>query len=333
MIKAIDPNMKENTTLADQTTAWFDLNRDELRGVICHRDFTRLGSNPMISKGVDALSKHPSGLNITFNTDSSSIKVKASLIGAAYMAHMTSVATVGFDLYVKIGNRFVFLATTKVNASSYEVTLLEGVVRKNRTYRLYFPLYQAVTEASLGLEASAHVEWVKKPQEKLVIYGTSISQGGCASRPGLSYGAILDRHLPYEVINLGFSGSAHLEDGIVEVINSISKKWLILEVEANNDNTIAEMIEPFLQKLNPGNIVLISHFPLTTSLLKPAEQERLNKNRLAQQAASRNIIFVDGAKVLKRFGYEETVDGVHLNDIGFYAVANYLERLIRKHDA
>lgn len=332
MIKTIDPNMSENTTLAKETDQWISLDHPALRGVIHQHQFERLGSFPFVSQSVDVLSKHSSGINMMFETDSPIIKVKAMLLGAAYMAHMTATGTIGFDLYVLHRQKWVFLSTTKVNASQYEVTLLEGVTKKKRTYRLYFPLYQRVLEASLGISSNAKLEFIKPRQEKIVIYGTSISQGGCASRPGLSYGAILDRRLPYEVINLGFSGSAHMEDTILNILASIPKKWLILEMEANNDLTIHEKINAFLSRIPDEHVILISHFPLSMALLKPEVKSRLIRNRKAQQDASKNIIFVDGNKMLKRFGYEETVDGVHLNDIGFYAVANYLERIMKHYE-
>ncbi|MFA6626913.1 MAG: SGNH/GDSL hydrolase family protein [Bacilli bacterium] len=328
MIKKIDPQMTDNMTLPSNKDQWINLDHPSLRGVASQYHFERLGSAPFVSKNVDVLSKHSSGINMMFETNSTHIKVKASLIGAAYMAHMTAVATVGFDLYVLKRGKWVFLATTKVNASEYEVTLLEGLTPIKRTYRLYFPLYQAVNSAYLGIDYKASYGFLKPEQEKIVIYGTSISQGGCASRPGLSYGSMLDRRLPYEVINLGFSGSAHMEEAMIDILKSIPKRWLILELEANNDTTIHEKISNFLNKIPDERVILMSHFPLSMSLLKPDIKKRLIRNRCAQQEASKNIIFIDGTRLLHKYGYDETVDGVHLNDIGFYAIANYLEKVI-----
>lgn len=324
-IKTIDKNMQDSQKGEQANVKYLNLNNEYLRGVAFHNGFNRLDKDDFVSENVKALQKHTSGVNITFTTNSSFIKIKARLDGASYMAHMTAVGQIGFDLYVKIKNKWIFISTTKINKAEYEVMLLDKLPKESREYRLYFPLYMGVNEAKLGIEDSATITFFKPKQEKVVIYGTSISQGGCATRPGMSYTNILDRMLDYEFINLGFSGSAHLELEMAEILNRIDAKYLILEVEANNTKEgLMRKLPPFLETLITPNIILISHFPLPKALIDHNLEQDLSELRAFQKQMPK-VTFVDGAKMLQDLGYEETVDGTHLTDLGFYMLAQRLK--------
>lgn len=324
-IKKIDKNMDDSKNSASSQVKYVDLNNEYLRGVAFYNGFKRLGVNDFVSEKVNVLQKHTSGLNITFKTNSSFIKVKALLDGPSYMAHMTATGTIGFDLYVQIDGRFIFLNTTKINKADYDIVLVDNLPREERVYRLYFPLYQSVKEAHLGLDSMATIKFIKEKQERVVIYGTSITQGGCATRPGMSYTNILDRNLPYEIINLGFSGSAHLEMEMADILNRIDCKHLILEVEANNTkDDLVHKLPVFLEKLQAKSIFLISHFPYTMSLIEAQTKETLDFLRDFQSKMMK-VTFIDGNALLCELGYEDTVDGVHLTDLGFYVLANKLK--------
>lgn len=320
-IKKIDSNTKESIML-HEGIKWVDLDNEFLRGTAFQNGFVRLGKDHFVSKQIEVLKKHPSGMNITFRTDARSIAVKAKLVGPSYMAHMTAVGQVGFDLYEKKGEQFCFLATTKINQAAYEVTLAQQKSGSVREYRLYFPLYQQLEEAYLGLPEEASLEWVKPNQDKIVVYGTSITQGGCATRPGMSYTNILDRITDYEWINLGFSGSAHLEKEMISILNAIPKKALILEVDANNTlESLKESLPWFLAHLTGKPVYLITHFPMFPFTMELEEKK-------AFQQTMKNCIVLDGEKLLQDLGYEGTVDGVHLTDLGFYHLALKLKEII-----
>lgn len=328
IMEKIDSKMIEATSVTN--CKWIEINNTFLNGVINSEGFMRLKKEPFISDNVNLLRKHSSGINLVFQTDSSFLSLKAQLAGAAYMPHMTAVATIGFDLYFKAKDKWVFLSTTKVNQANYEVSLYKDFEPKLREYKLYFPLYQEVKSLNLGIMDNAKLKFTKENKEKIVIYGTSISQGGCASRPGLTYGALLGRWLDKDIINLGFSGSAHMEDAITAIINNIPHKWLILELEANNSSTIKNKLEGFLNKIVSEKIILITHFPLAMSLVDKKTDKLIKSNYIYQQSFANRVIVVDGRRALKNYQYEETVDGVHLNDLGFYGLAKYLQKIIKK---
>lgn len=334
----IDKNMKNNDfeSIKENNVTFYNLNNDYLLGQAFRNDFKRL-ENIHVSDNVDILKKHPSGLNIIFQTDSKNIKLKAKLAGPAYMSHMTSVGTIGFSLYVLNKDKWAFLGATKVLNKEYTANMISNMDKKMRTYRIYFPLYQELIDAYVGVDEKAKFEFVKPKMDNLVIYGTSISQGGCATRPGMDYGAILGRLLNLNVINLGFSGSCKIEEVMTDEINKIDKKYLILELESNSPSYehmkthLTYMLENLKNK-DKFDIYLISHFA-DTEVLVNKNLKRYREGFRQLQASFPYVKFIDGEKLTKSLGYEGTVDGVHMTDLGFYDLAHKLAKIIgKKHD-
>ena len=334
----IDKNMKNNDfeSIKENDVTFYNLNNDYLLGQAFRNDFKRL-ENIHVSDNVDILKKHPSGINIIFQTDSKNIKLKAKLAGPAYMSHMTSVGTIGFSLYVLNKDKWAFLGATKVLNKEYTANMISNMDKKMRTYRIYFPLYQELIDAYVGVDEKAKFEFVKPKMDNLVIYGTSISQGGCATRPGMDYGAILGRLLNLNVINLGFSGSCKIEEVMTDEINKIDKKYLILELESNSPSYehmkthLTYMLENLKDK-DKFDIYLISHFA-DTEVLVNKNLKRYREGFRQLQASFPYVKFIDGEKLTKSLGYEGTVDGVHMTDLGFYDLAHKLAKIIgKKHD-
>ena len=331
----IDKNMKNNDyeSMNLDNCTFYNLNNDYLLGQAFRNDFKRL-ENIHVSDNVDILKTHPSGLNIIFRTNSRNIKLKAILAGPAYMSHMTSVGTIGFSLYVLNNNKWAFLGSTKVLNKEYTANMISNMDKKMRTYRIYFPLYQELKEAYVGVDEKSKFEFIKPKMDNLVIYGTSISQGGCATRPGMDYGAILGRLLNLNVINLGFSGSCKIEEVMTDELNKIDKRYLILELESNSPSyehmkTHLTYMLDHLENKDKFDIYLISHFADTEVLVN----KNLKKYREGFRELQRSfpyVKFIDGEKLTKSLGYEGTVDGVHMTDLGFYDLARKLAKIIGK---
>lgn len=333
-IREIDTNMKENISFGDDNISWYSLNNKYLMGSAFHNNFERLEKDTFVSENIEVLKKHPAGMYIDFKTNSPFIKIKALLSGAAYMSHMTAVATIGFDLYYRYNNKWVFISTTKINSKEYTVDLLKNIDEGMKEYRIYFPLYQALNEAYIGVEFDSFFEFLREEKERILIYGTSISQGGCASRPGMAYSSILGRLLDMEVINLGFSGSCKIEDEMLNIINKIDKSILILEVEANSPSVdvLRERMTFFLNNLKNRDcfdIYLISHFADSMCLIN-SKYNKNQKDFYNLQKSFNDVIFLDGSQLLSDLNYEGSVDGVHLTDLGFYELANKLAGIIKK---
>ena len=176
--------------------------------------------------------------------------------------------------------------------------------------------------------------------EPVVIYGTSITQGGCASRPGMAYTNILSRYFNTEVINLGFSGNGKGEPEVIKTISEISSpKALILDYEANSmdivklKETLPVAVE-ILRARHPSTpIIVISRISFASDLVQahPKEQRKqsnafqLELVREKRKAGDENIHFINGEDLLGSDFDECTVDGVHPTDWGFMRMAKALE--------
>lgn len=309
-----------------------------------NNNFDRLPNDLVFDEGVTKLQKHPSGAYISFITNSSSISVNVKLRGKSYMPHHPATGTLGLDLYVLNDGKYAFLGTTKIDEAEFNYTFIRGMTRVNKEFRIYLPIYMELIELEILVDANARIRQEKAPEKpKLICYGTSITQGGCATRGGMSYTSIMGRHLTnYDVYNLGFSGNALLQEEVANLISNIKDmKTLIIEVEANagdEADTLTTKLEGFIKIILDKNpllkIYLISHYPYSHTLFNPALKAKLLRHKVFQKDVCKkfpnNMVFVDGEAILKEFCYEETVDTIHLTDLGFYHLAMYFVNILSK---
>ncbi len=349
----LDPNMALKKADAngivwlDPKEAPFDLIGFEWIGQ--DHVYRRLPVHPEweIRKAVDALANHTAGGQIRFLTDSRKILVRVKLRERSGMYHMAATGQSGFDLYMKDGDIQRYLRTTRFphDTIRYEAELLNDEVRQLHTYTLNFPLYNGVDSLMIGIEAGSVLEAPPafSIPGKIVIYGTSITQGGCVARPGMLYSNILSRWMDIQFVNLGFSGNGRGEPALAHLISQIQgTKLIILDYEANASKTIMNTLGPFVDILREAHpdtpILIMSKIRYAGYFRDSPSMEQWNKNRefqrnlVKQRKASgdRHIYFLDGSKVLGRDYYECAVDGVHPTDLGAYRIAENMLPVIRQ---
>lgn len=264
------------------------------------------------------------------------------------MNHMPSTGQCGFDCYVGPPGRQHYLSTTKYDhkQTSYEVQLFDLPGRELRNICLNFPLYQGVEEVLVGLESGAQV-LPPPPYDsdgKVVVYGTSITQGGCAARPGMAYTNILSRRINLEFINLGFSGSGRGEPEVAQAIAAIrNPACFVLDYEGNCVDTpmLKRTFPEFIRILRSRHpdvpILAVSRIRFAAELANPtAAQTRLERREFQKQAVEElrrkgdtRIFFKDGTDMLGDRFDECTVDGVHPTDLGFLHMADALTPVLR----
>ena len=188
---------------------------------------------------VDSLADCTAGGQIQFHTNSTRLYVRVDLQGPSTMYHMPATGQCGFDCYIgpPTAQRYCRTTSFERDATAYEAMLFEDFPREMRNITVNFPLYQGVKEVLVGLDPDA--ETLPPPpyarEGRCVVYGTSITQGGCASRPGMLPTNILSRRLDVELINLGFSGSGKGEPEVARTISEIeSPVCYVLDYEANS---------------------------------------------------------------------------------------------------
>ncbi len=298
---------------------------------------------------VDALAWNTAGLQLRFRTDSSRIHLRVKLRAPADMDHMTATGQCGFDLYLGDFGAMRYTATTRFERarSDYEVALAQFPGRAWRTCTLNFPLYQGVNELSVGLDDGARLAPPPpyRHRRPVVIYGTSITQGGCASRPGMAFTNILSRRLACEFINLGFSGNGRGEPEVANIIATLPPPPLfIMDFEANSGDLaqMRERLPLFLEILRrrwpATKMLVLAKIRYARELYDPADlAARLARSALQRQvvnrmrrAGDRNIFFMRGDRLLGSDFDECAVDGVHPADLGFWRIAGGLEKPIGK---
>ncbi|MCK5729766.1 MAG: SGNH/GDSL hydrolase family protein [Draconibacterium sp.] len=310
--------------------------------------YRRLPVNPdwEITKHVDDLSNHTAGGQVRFSTNSKKILVKVELAGRSNMYHMPATGQSGFDLYVRKNGIQRYIRTTRFphDSVNYQYELYKSEENKLQDFTINFPLYNGVKSLQIGIGQGSIVQ---APPAfsfggKIVIYGTSITQGGCVSRPGMAYSNILSRKLDAQFVNLGFSGNGKGEPALANLINQIfDVSFIILDYEANAGKTIKNTLVPFIEILreqHPQTPILVMskiryaiHFKKSPTFDMYIDLRDFQKNVVVERvtAGDKNIYFLDGSKVLGDDYYECTVDGVHPSDLGSDRIANALLTAIK----
>ena len=353
-VTKIDKNMTVSKVKTDGTK-WFSPKEApfRLQGFKWIQEDTiyrRLPINPkniIIPSKVNILANHTSGGQIHFKSNSKNIIIRVKLKSSRPMYHMTQVAKQGFDLYVGGPHNKLFNSSTKFKYTAKEYTskLYYNSKRDMKEYTINFPLYNGVESILIGLDENAKIEAPSPLENKksIIIYGTSITQGGCASRPGMSYPNILSRKLNTEVVNLGFSGSGNGEPEIAELINKIDDKSLVIvDIECNTYESLRKVLKPFIETFRKEDkktpLLIISRTILARDQHSKYLKQRnalkeFQKNLVGQfkDQGDKNIYFLDGSTLLKpEWAHEATVDGTHMTDLGFLMMAEAIEPHITK---
>ncbi|MBE9517479.1 MAG: SGNH/GDSL hydrolase family protein [Bacteroidetes bacterium] len=347
----LDPNMSLENADTDGIR-WFDPRKApfELSGFEWIKEegvYRRLPVHPdwEIRDAVDQLANHTAGGQIRFNSDCKRIVIKVELREKSGMYHMPATGQSGFDLYIKEDGDQRYLRTARFSVDSiwYQAELFTSDDKKMRAFTLNFPLYNGVNSVWIGVDKEATVKAPPAFDQagKIVVYGTSITQGGCVGRPGMAYTNILSRLLDMQFVNLGFSGNGRGEPALAHLITQISEtRCIILDYEANAGTSIKESLGPFvdiLREKHPYIPILImskiryadtregSTQYLKWMQLRDFQRELVNERR---SAGDKQIHFLDGSTILGENYDECTVDGVHPNDLGSMLIADALQPVI-----
>lgn len=284
-----------------------------------------------VPEAVWKLSKHTAGLCVRFITDSRTIG--AIWDGGGAMYHMAATGNSGLDLYMKETDGWRFIAVGKPLEQRTMKVLKEELPGTSQEYLLYLPLYNDVTELKIGIDEGASIAPAEKRKTRpILFYGTSITQGGCASRCGMCHPALLGRWLDREVINLGFSGAGKMEPVMADLVAEQNPEIFVLECLPNmTTQMVTERIRPFvhaLRKAHPETPILLvenpyNHGDTAGNVALRKEYEILKKENV------KNLCYLEGEKLLP--GPENgTVDGVHPTDLGFYRMAVAFRPVIKE---
>lgn len=330
------------------------------------RTYRRMPLHPShpIPEAVDGLANETAGGQIRFHGKLKTLSIQVSLASKPLHfckipgAHLSLTAKSAFDLYVsRDGGEYIFsgLPTRFTTEDSfYEKVLIDLPEAEDFDILLNFPLYNAVDKILIGVDDEAEISESHKKfvdDKKIVIYGSSIQQGACASRPGMSDANILSRWLNREVYNLGFNSSGKAEPEMAHVISQIENvAALIISVEGNCpdcqwlDEKLRQFLNIYREKHPETPVILMPFVAGGTDMLNPAKLKDRMARRAVQQkivedlraAGDENIHLLlrdehleaefDGHPIL----HEATVDGLHYTDLGYFWSTQVLYQFLKK---
>lgn len=345
-LEVLDPNFAVVDPGAD--IQWFDALKIGLEGQGWSENAHPYDRLPARAEGVapDAvwrLSHHSAGLAVRFVSDSPEISARWTVrFDNLAMPHMPATGVSGLDLYAKDGDRWRWVAQGRPSQpAGNQARLVNGAPEGLHEYMLYLPLYNGTESLEIGVKPGSTL--ARGPRRKhefpIVFYGTSITHGGCASRPGMAYPAIVGQMLDRETINLGFSGNGKMEPEMGELIAGLEASAFVLDCLPNmTPEMVAERVAPAVKTLreaHPGTpIILVENIIYQSSWFygKGGHEEKNARLREVyaqlQQDGVTRLHYVPCDNLLGDDGLG-TVDGTHPTDLGFLRQAQVLAPVIQ----
>ena len=306
--------------------------------------FMRLPSKvaSTVNGGVLSLASCTAGGRIRFRTDSPSVAIRTKMHNIYHGDHFPMTGSAGFDLYADGVYRNTFRPPFDVKDGFDSCVDLKE--KKMRDILIHMPLYSGVISLEIGVEPGSQLlpgdEY--KYTTPVVYYGSSITQGGCASRPGNCYQNHISRHYDCDHINLGFSGSAKAEETMIDYLISLPMSVFVMDYDHNapTPEYLASTHEKMYRRFRaarPDIPIVMATMPKVV----PSEDSNRRREiiyatyKKAQEEGDRNVYLVDGTEMMTLLGDDGgLVDNCHPNDLGFLCMARAfgaaIEPLLKK---
>ena len=343
-IAQLDKNFAIETSINREGLRFYDAEEEPFRiyGVFKEKGkFRRIPESVAkdVSEGVYGLHTHCAGGRVRFVTDSPYVAIKTEYT-VSKMSHFAVTGSCGFDIYSECCGETRYGGTLRPTfdvQEGYEDDVdLAGCTE--RIITINFPLYSSVTKLYIGLKEGSVLKAAPdyRVEKPVVYYGSSITQGGCASKPGSSYQSILSRRFDCNYINLGFSGNGKGEDAIVNYIAGLDMSIFVMDYDHNAptvehlEATHSKMFKA-IRAAQPKLPIII--MPRPKYYLNEIEEKRLDivyrTYREAKEAGDENVYFISGKELMELVKDNGTVDGCHPTDSGFFSMACAIEKVMK----
>lgn len=343
-IEKIDKNLAIETAIEREGLTFFNIDNApfEIFGVwkengIYRRMPEKVAEN--VSAGVLDLSKQAAGGRVRFVTDSPYIAIQTEVIPYK-MPHYALSGSAGYDMFVEKGSeqRYAgsFIPPFQFKTTYESVKDFEDFDGSEQVITLNMPPYSTVKRLYIGIKEGSVLKSAPayRNQKPVVFYGSSITQGACASKPGSTYQNILSRKFDFDYINLGFSGSAKGEDAMTDYIKGLDMSVFVMDYD-HNANSLQDLKDTHskmfwaIRNAHPTLPIII--MPRPKCYLTLWEQKRYDiiyhTYLEAKERGDDNVYFIDNQKLTALVKDSGTVDGVHPSDSGFLSMAMALEEL------
>lgn len=343
-ITLIDSNFKVNTELNIEDVEFYDIKQQPFKIYGLNYDsgkYRRIPENvaKSVNEGVYGLHANTAGGRVKFKTDSPYVAIHAIMPCIGKMPHFALTGSSGFDLYIseEYEKYFAtFVPPFEIKDGYESVEYFDSTEMREIT--INFPLYSEVSELYVGISKNASVFPAEsyKIDKPIVFYGSSITQGGCASRPGNSYESIISRRLHADYINLGFSGSAKAESEIAEYISKLDMSAFVYDYDHNAPTAeyLKKTHEKMFKKIRNEKpnlpIIILSRPKFTLNKEEEIRSDIIQTTyRNAIASGDENVYLIEGKELMKLAKDDGTVDNCHPNDLGFMSMADVLGDVLR----
>jgi hypothetical protein len=349
-VSKLDPAMGVNKT-ADSNLDWHDVTQWGVEGrefpeMERYSYFDRLpkAAEGKVTPAVWKLSRDSAGMMARFKTDAPSIHVRYKLVKPTLgMPHMAATGVSGVDLYARDADKkWKWVQVTKPAAQTVSAQIISDLAPGEREYAAYLPLYNGVDSLEIGVAKGAKFEGLAPRKKPVVFYGTSITHGACASRPGMVHTAILGRRFDTPVVNLGFSGNGRMDAAVGDFLTQIDAAVYVIDCLPNMQPAdVRAKCAPLVKQLRAAKpetpIVLVEDRRFTNSWITPKKAQFHTDNHAALRESYeslvkdgvKNLHYIKGDKLLGD-DTEGATDASHPNDLGFLRQADVMEPVIRK---
>lgn len=335
-----------------QNVVYTDASVFPLYGKVSEQTNERYERLPSSLEGVSRepvwyLGRHSAGLFIRFRSNSTSIHARWESTFNNTMTHMTDTGTKGLDLYALVDGEWRHVCSAQPQGKKSERCIIANMDPVEREYMLYLSLYDGVKSLEIGVDEGSMLDLpaVNRPsrEKPVVMYGTSILQGGCANRPGMAHTNIIGRRLDREVINLGFSGNALLDMEIAELMASVEDPGLyVLDYVPNaSADAIDEVGEQFFRIIRDAHPevpvvfiedVIFPHTIFDNKILEEVTKKNVAQKRLfkkLKKSGEKRIYYISAEGMIGDDG-EATVDAIHFTDLGAMRYVDHVLPLIKR---
>jgi hypothetical protein len=342
---------KDAKAAAADKLEWHDVTKWGVEGRILpdqkrSQCFDRLpaSAEKTVTPAVWKLSRDSAGMMVRFKTDATAISVHYKLRKSALaLPHMPATGVSGVDLYARDPQgKWRWVMVTKPAEQEVKTEIIKGLAAGEREYAAYLPLYNGVEFLSIGVPKGSRFAGLTPREKPLIFYGTSITHGACASRPGMVHTAILGRRFDMPVVNLGFSGNGRMDAAVGDFLAQVDAAAYVIDCLPNmGPADVKAKCIPLVKQLRKAQpetpIILVEDRRNTTSWIVPERDKHHSENHAAlkkayatlQKEGVKNLFYIEGDHLYGDDG-DGATDGSHASDLGFMRQADVFEPVIRE---
>lgn len=291
-----------------------------------------------VSKKIAIISQNTAGGRVRFVTDSPYIAIYVKYASVFHIPNYSFTAAAGFDLYTK--ERYIGCFVPPVNTTdTFESIIDLDNELQGKEYTLNFPICADIKEIFIGIKGGSKLEKapdysIKKP---VVFYGSSTTQGGCATRPGNIYENIVSRSLDCDFLNLGFGGNAFGEEAIAKYIANLDMSAFVYDYDYNAptpehlDKTHEKMFK-IIREAKPNLPIIMMTAP--KYYLNSEDEKRVaiieKTYQNAVNSGDKNVRLIKGKDMLESVRDVAIADNIHPGDVGFNSIAAFVTKALKE---